>query len=531
MSRTETLTLLGEIVDQLSPIGGVARGTPLRSDDWNVMVDAMTRLARLIAAREQSLGNQLEEGFAPAKHAHMGEATLSWFEPETRKLLEGAANGAADTRIGQQRIDTELGALRSDIRALRNEMEGLRRSVDQLRDADFAREKSQGRLANDVQALRGIERGVDTLTVRLGGLDGSVAAVLAFRDQLRDPDGNVVDFRKLEGRVAGLEEIGEHLRTANGEIVRIREVESAIARLESGAIRRDEVDRVISDKVSAGGFLDDPALLDRVSERVRDGLEPRFERLDRAHTGLREDLGALDARVSPLTARLDAVDTRLSRQDTRIEGLDTLAPRLTQAEERLKGAEAGIAATQGTTDRVSALERSVDTLGTRVSGIEPTVARVTANASAIASLGTRTAALESATADLGSLRTRLQGAERGLQRIDALTLRVSRVETDLRGVATRVELAEAELKNLDGIGTRIDRLERSSAGFDEWRLATDRRLTQIGTGSSSGLVARVSALEERVADQNASIRRIETRQIESPVIRGGVPIGGGPVIR
>ena len=51
----ESLAILGEIIDRLGPLGGVERGTPLRSDDWNVMVDALTSVAKLAVSREETL--------------------------------------------------------------------------------------------------------------------------------------------------------------------------------------------------------------------------------------------------------------------------------------------------------------------------------------------------------------------------------------------------------------------------------------------------------------------------------------------
>ena len=527
MSRTETLAILGGIVDQLGPLGGVEPGTPLRSADWNVMVEALTSLAKLVASREETLEDQLEEGYAPAGHGHRGEATLSWFEPGTRQLLEAATGGSADQRIAQKKIEKEIGGLRTDIKSLRADLEGLRAEIDGLRDADFARARGQAKIENDVMALRGLEDGVGELSTRLNGLDDSITTVLSFRDQVQDGSGNLIDFAALQTQVTDLEALRTNLVTANGELVRIREIESAIARLEQDVTGRDEIDAMIVTRVSDAGFFDDAGLLDQISGQVEVTLEPRFAAAETGITGLRDDLTALDAQIAPLGTRIDGTENRLAGIDTRLDGHDTLAPRLDRAEARLTTAETGLADVTTDVARIDGLEVSVGALGTRVDGLNATVALAATNAAAISTLTARTSTLETTTAALSDTTTRLSALETRVTAIDGIELRLTAVEAGQSDFGTRLDLAEAELTVLDGTTDRLAKLETRTDTVEQRQTSADTRINQLETGASSAFNERLTVLEERVADHGASI--IDLNKARTRVL---TPTGGlTPILR
>ena len=326
----------------------------------------------------------------------------------------------------------------------------------------------------------------------------------------------------------GLEDLRENLLTANGEVVRIREIESAIARLEQGSIGRDQVDRLIIDRISSAGFLEDPGLQEQISARVEETLEPRFTAAEGDIAGLRGEIAALDASVEPLTVRLGGVDDLLSNHATRLDGLDSQVRRIDRNETRLAAAEAGLTDISAATGRIDGLDRSIEDLGARIEGLDSTVTLASTNATQIGALTNRTVALESATADLGTLRGRVSTLETRTAAIDGMSTRLVNVESQIGDLGTRVEVSEAELASLEGTSARLDEIGNRTSGLEEWRVGADRRIAQLSVGTGGAMERRVSILEERVADHGVSITRLETRRVDPRLIRGGTtPIVGG----
>lgn len=519
MSRTETLAILGDIVDQLDPLDESEPGSPLRSADWNLVIGSVISLAKLVASREETLEAQLEGDYAPARHDHRGEATLTWFEPATRQLLEAATGGSANQRIAQKRIEKEIGGLRSEIKELRADLTNLRLSLDGLRDADFARSRGQARIENDVLALRGLEDGIGELSSRISGIDDSITSVLTFRDEIEGPDGNRIDIGALQARVGDLEGLRENLITADGELVRIREIESAIARLNSDVTGRDELDAMIVTRVSDAGFLEDAGLLDQIAGQVQDTLDPRIAATESGIADLQTGMSALDASITPLGTRLSGAENRLAGIDARIDGLDTLAPRLDRSDARLARVETGLAGVSANTARIDALDANLRTLGTRVDGFGTTVTLAAENAAAISDLATRTGTLETRTASLGETTTRLATLETQITALNGTEPRLGALESGQSDLTGRLDLAEAELTLLDGTDARITGLEGRTTTVEQRQTRTDQRVNRLETGSSRVVEERLAVLEERVANNGASItelRRTQTTILRTP---------------
>lgn len=508
MSRAQTLEILSGIIDRLEPVGDVGRGAPLRASDWNLMVDAVTSLARLVASREETLADQLEEGFAPAGHDHRGEATMDWFEADTRRLLEAAASGSADTRTGQQKIEKELASLNGTIREMRSETDALRLSLDQFRDADFARERSLGRIANDVESLGRISNSVDNLSARVTDLDEDIATVIDFRDQLNDSDGNQIDIGALQGRVSELEEIRGNLITADGELVRIREFESSIARLEQDQVNRDEIDALIVQRVNDGEIFENDGFLDEIAERVEATFDPRFGAVESILEARGREIDGLSGTIGPVTESVERLDVLTAQHSEQLIGLGSLDERI--------GSNA---------ERIAALERSRDTIDPRLAATETLANR---NSVRLDGFSATTVQSERNTADLREVSARADALSRSVLVLPDLTRRVTRLEQNGDSISpvvldrlapleqadgaldTRIGVAEAELAAMDDAVGRLRTLERMDAEFNEWRSGVDRRIATLGTGgdTSESMDRRLAKLEENIADQRATLARL-----------------------
>lgn len=505
MARADTLDILADIVDTLRPVGGATKGTPLRAADWNTVVAAVASLAQLVASREESAEDHLADRFAAADHEHTGAATLSWLEPQTRKLVEAAMSGSVEQRLGQDKIERDMAALRAEIAALRNDIQSIRIGIDGLRDSDFARERSLGRLGNDIEGLKTIETGLGNLTDRLNGMSGDIAAVLTFRDRLSDPTGQPIDVSGLATRVGSLENLRENLLTANGELVRIREVESAIARLQTGTIMRDEADRLVANRLRDANLLADAGLLDGINARVSETLAPRFDEAAARTEGLRADLAGLRSSVEPLSGRIEAMDTRVTDQTGRLDALAGVGARADGLSVRIGIVESGLRQTQESAAAIPALTESVGRLNERVETIDARSARIDANIAATARLAERMAAAEQSTAAMPALNQRMAVIEVETSRLSATTSRLATAEARLDGLETRTKTNEAQLDTLGDVPSRLATLDRSNDDMRSWRNATESRLGQISAGGAAN--DRIAALEERVADQGVTIRK------------------------
>lgn len=365
-------------------------------------------------------------------------------------------------------------------------------------------------METDIANLRGVESGLDNLSDRLVNLDGSIATVLGFRDELTS-GGAAVDLAGLQARVDGLEDLRTNLMTETGEIVRIRDLTSAITRLETSQIGTDDIDGLIAGRLANSTILSDAGVIDDVATQVAATINPRLAAAETGLTDLRGDLAALDSTVAPLDARITRIDADLSTQTSRIDGVAAFGPRLDRAETRLTAAETGLAATASIGGRIDALDLTVSRLGDRLDGHDTTFAGITGTLGVVDSLDARVSAVESATSALPGLSTRLTGLENRTAIIAVLDSRLTAVETDNNVLGTRLDVAEAELSVLDGAGARLSAVESQASALQLWQTGADRRIAQLGSGSNAALDARIGALEESFADQQVAITTLDSQ--------------------
>lgn len=536
MSRVESLQLLSEVIDGLEPIGQMSPGVPLRANDWNALVGAVTSLARLVASRERTTDSLLDERYSPIDHAHTGKIGLAWFDPQTRALVEEGVGGAVEQRAGLRELRADLGALRKDLGGLRDQVNALRTDLDGLRDGDSARERHISDVEIRVEALRDVERDMAGLNERFSGIGTELQAALAFREQLVDAAGNPIDVQGMNTRVTELEGIRENLRTADGEVVLIREIESALARLEENAINRNDLDDVVLQRLRDGEILNEAGLISSVTGEVESGFTTRFDELTVATTGLSDTVNVLEGGLASQSTQITGLSGRLGTAEDGLVGLGTLPAQVADHTTRLGTVEATARANQTSVGNLSGLNDRMGAVEGRVTGLEGLGVQVQGIDSRVLVVEDRVSVMDDLSANVDNLGSRIGQVEGRLPGLEAQGAQVTSNANALNQLTSRVTANEAELDNMVILPERVTALTNTVQGLSNWRTGADSRLASLEDNQrfNSDLVARVDRVEEVSAENSSSIRTLNTRGSTGTggVITGPILGGGGrPVIR
>lgn len=443
MARAETLAILARVVDRLRPLAGKTPGQPLRSDDWNQVVTAVTELADLVARREDDAEAQLDARYARAEHRHKGEITLAWFDPEARTLVESATTGSVEQTAGLARLNRELDAHEQRVEELAQRLENLSGAVEGVRGVDVKRERDIGRIAVDLENARAVDTRVTALANQLGGFDESRRIILAFRDSLRDPNGEPLDLNTLNDRLTQVDDLRDRLTLANGEIVRVRELEARIDRIGEREVPdvpdRPDVGPLVRELLADPAFFTEEtrgALIGPLRNEflTRDTeLGGRVDAADAAVADMRGRLDGSAQRIEELSAGLDGAGQRLTAATAAVSQVDALAERVTVAEATAAEARAGLAEAVRQRDELSTRMEDVSRQLTEdravVAAARADIDRLSQSAGSIAGLESAVTQLQTgrATSD-----QQLQGL---LQRQDAADLQISGLDTRLRDAA------------------------------------------------------------------------------------------------
>ncbi len=502
---SDTLDLLEEIVKGAEAATGKGPGQPLRADDWNTLAEAVARLARLAASRERGEAETLAKAYARADHVHLGEVDLTWFEPATRALVE-ARGGAGDVAARLDGLARENKALRGEVDTLSAEVERLRDSVADAATDDRVRALEVRGLGARLDGVVGLDRRVTALDGRLGGIDEEVRAALAFRDTLRDPNGQQLDVAGLAGRVGVLEGVQERLRLADGEVVRIRDFENRIADLEQTAVTDATLGDRLTARLDALAAAPDSALVSRAAAAAAATLDPRLAGLESGLAEANTALGTVRDAATADRTRLAEFDARLATEAVRGDQAAAGLQRLDALTGRVATVEAAAAtATQrlGTLDAVQAELAQLRPQVSAATAFGPRIAAVEAGAAASEN---RLAATETAVASLPDLRQRVTAAEAAATRADALGARVSTVQQGMSFIGGQVTVLQSRVTAVEGLATRVSGFERSLTELSSWRLGVDERLTTMPTRSAiETLTARVGTVETRTVELGGRI--------------------------
>ena len=485
---TETLDRLAAIIDGLSPIGGAGPGEPVRADQWNTLVGGVQELAKIAVARERSAEEVLAANFAKVDHGHESTVDLTWFDPDTRSMIEGGRAQRADLAAELERVQRDLAEARAAIQVMRDEVAAMKDQVDGVDDRDRDRATSLDRLSVRVESFTDNATSIADLRSTLGGIDGRVGESLAFRNELVDETGAPIDMAVLRRDVTELRQIRENLTAADGRLVEYRDFERRVAAVE------DELERITPGGEGPGFDLE----------------------------GFRAEI--LDATNAMLDPRLSGIESGIGNLETTLEVLD---PRVAEA-----------------TDGVTKNSETLATHGAQIGALQATTATLPSLTTRVGTVENRLATHDARFASLEQLPDRMTKAEQQLEALPSIDRRLAENE---RGLAATRE----SLKKMDELEVRIAAIEGRDLGEFDIRFDVLEASLAETNGSLSENGERLVVLESRSDDQVRRFAEIETlgkanremltllaREVDDirtggrrPPIGPVIPAPGGPIVQ
>jgi uncharacterized phage infection (PIP) family protein YhgE len=498
----DTLEILAKVVEELKPLADRARGEPLRAQDWNQLVTAITDLAQLVAAREASTDATLAQRFSPRDHNHEGQLQLSWFEPQTRQMLERAVNGSVEQSTAIGRLDGQVASLTGQLKDLGTQIAKLQSDLVEARENDFVRKNAIERVQLDLESVRTVERSVTGLTNRFDGFDDSKRRILEFQDALRDANGQQIDVAQLREGVAQLGDLRERLTLANGQLASLTTFERQIASLERRLGRgngniRDSIREALGD----ASFLDGSALETRLQDRLVGTITPRIDAFEGQLQGVderfttlqgvvdtsRDDLGSLRAEVGTVRGNLAAIDTvstTVTGLTQRINDIDRVANEARQGMQQIGDLRTGLDRLSDRTEGLSnQLTTSIATVNLNLDGLRNQVGVIGERTNPGGVFETRFAELSNQLNQFGDVPGRFTRLETGLERQDQRLEGVLAQTAELENQTRLIPNLSAGLTALQGRGAAID-LELGRLRTETTTLGT--RFSTLNNGGSLG---------------------------------------------
>lgn len=511
MSRAESLELLGTIIDDLEPIGQMTPGQPLQATDWNTITSAVANLARLVVSRERTTDALLDERYAPVGHSHTGQVTLAWFDPQARALLEENMSGEVEQRAALQSLRNEVGSLKQSIDALQSQVDDIRIQVDGLRDEDASRRREISNLSLQVEGLADVEENVAVLGNRFDAIGANLEEALAFRDELVDEDGNLIDVAGLDQRVDDLESLRDNLRLADGSLVNIREIESTLARLEEDSINRNDVDNVILERLRAGDILDEAGLIDTITEQVETGFNEQFTLLTETSTELSTNLDDLGTRFTARAEVLSNLESGLQSARTTLNTLTGIPNQVAAHEARLRQTETRVQAHDNAIADLPSMRQRLSTVEERTSLIDPLSADIDGLTGRMQSVESDLGQLAVLSGRVDTVSTRLGTIENDMTRLSGLQGQVTLNVNALRNLGQRVNANEAQLNNLESVPDDLHKLAATTEELAGWRITAERRFEELGFDPQffEVIAGRLDTLESTAAENGVTVRRID----------------------
>lgn len=495
MAESDSLTHLDKLISSLEPIGDKSRGEPLKSEDWNAMVEAVRELAWLTRSREQGTQDALSAGYAKATHKHSGAVGLDWLDPTTRAMVEG--RGKDYELVGElKRVDRSVRDLRDQVGELSEEFSSLRSLVYRLRDEILGNGKSLDKFKLRLDGYEELQVGFGRLGSKFTELDGRLAEVVEFRDALSEV-GGVVKLGEIRERVGALETLRDKLEGVGGELPDLRSIQQDLAKVE------DRLNNLGAD-TGTGGTLEgidkatleamlDNQLAGRIEEEVGAHLGDKFDSLGGRVATLEEDVGAVVTRVEGAETKLGAHDSKLEGVEGKVGGLEgqlgsfvdsaTLATEL----DKLRVADAGVSPGD---DALAGLGSRVDGLAGKLEGIEGELGKLGGE---LETIGDRYVALDS-----------FEGLS---SKVTSLADGAKAAGTRLAGLESSLASAEA---GLDDVGTRLEGVEAQGDTLTSWRGSVDSKLANLAAPAGEGEVVADAGLLTRIAGMESKITGLES---------------------
>lgn len=481
MAREDTLALLAKVVDGLKPLGDRVQGAPLRAEDWNRMVGAISDLASLAIAREADSDALLEQRFARVGHDHTGAATLAWFDPPTRKLLEEATGGSVEQSTAIARLEKQVSGLNDRIRELSGQIAELRVQIDGSKDVDIKRARDLEQVQLGIERARDVEGRVTGLAAQLGGFDESRRKILAFQDSLRDPAGVPIDLAQLGTRVAEIDDLRGRLTLANGQLASLRDFERSITRLDkrgTGAV--NEMRDLVREAVA------DPAIFNRdtLREEFSRDLDMRFA--DRFE-GLNVKIGEVDARATAVLSTVETtrgefaqISNNLGGLVAKVDSIGAVDARVKRLTERLTAAEAVGSAARAQAEGVPDVRRELAELSGRTqlldTRLQSELGRVDGS---VLSLSRDLSQVQRSVDPTGPVGVRLADLAARVDAVADVPTRLERLQGQVTQQGQLLDGARASVAEFADRTRVVSELQEGLGALQRNRAATDQQLQSV----------------------------------------------------
>lgn len=327
MPSLEVLDALQAIIEKLRRLSDVERGDPLRSSDWNTLVDCIRRIASTLLDREVA-------GVVP-HHDHPDQVSLDWLDPNLKQLLEkGPLNEpGALSRLGK--LERDIKKLQQHCSDNRDQLSDVRGNVYSMSTAKVGQE---GRLKNVELKLKNLpdaRQDVFTLNQRVSGLNTKLDRTLAFEETL-NVNGEPVNFAEIKDEVDKTRTLREGFTDQNGELMTADTIRRELANLQATLITQEDLELAFQ-RLETGGPSLNPQLEAMVATRVNQVVDEkltdittvtdptfatRLKGLEETSSEQKESLSKLESRLDQV-ADLDSFEGLSQRVKTNEQTLST----------------------------------------------------------------------------------------------------------------------------------------------------------------------------------------------------------------
>ncbi|MFC0533298.1 hypothetical protein [Phytohabitans kaempferiae] len=532
-SEEERAAEIAAVIDALTALGNRPPGSRLRSDDWNALVDAVGRVARLPAIGTG--GDAAASGELPP-----GSVGFEELGVDVQQLLRSGPFADPRQLSAQRELDRRLGALGDRLGAVETRIDALLSTVNRA-ETGLSRQGNDLRLVDQrVAGALGLKGEVGDLRTLLGSVRTDVADVLALRDEIGG-----IDLPGLRDRVTELSGFRDAWRDAQGNVVTFAAFSRRIAEAEDRAIDDEEL-RVILDSRFRDVVVDTGPIRTAVTNDLRVEVVAAKEelradqqrRFNEALSALRADVEseidrAVGTSIGQLTEKLGelagkVLDERLVRfrEELREELIRIIDERL---DKRPKGLladdllalEARLLARVDELDRSAATRADLSTLDTAIRADlgrrhDELAARVDGTQRGQAELAStlRRERADAAAQDNRRHESLLDQAIRreGIERAGAIDAAAQRVAGELRGELDAT--ARALRAERDAAVTAAIQARTASIGSE-----LESRLRVVAMDAVAAVEADVNALQGALRGVDARLGDLD-RRVGAPVRPG-----------
>ncbi len=337
MATPAELERLDALVKRLTPLSQAARGELIRAEDWNAIVQAMVELARAVYTKSQLAA-------VPA-HNHFDEVSLAWLDKQLRTLVSGGALKDPVQEGKLNSVERKLTQLNGDLTTRKEDITRALKELDRIVTRELARENQVQRLDRQVSGLKSANDEVGALRLTLAGINQQISTVQTIADQLRSPNGQIIDVAQLQSQVSVLNDMREQFRDANGEIISGINIEQKIAAALNTLVTEEELISAIDDRLGGLDSRIDSTIETQLSAALDQAISRTLndfrDQLRRENNQLFE---RLDATISSTVAdQLPAISAAISQDfqaqmHTRLKELQgALSKEISQSTQNLRG--------------------------------------------------------------------------------------------------------------------------------------------------------------------------------------------------